>query len=174
MSNLSGALEPTTVGEYEKEYVLHTWSVQKGYEPFFIAGAKGCYFWDDQGKKYLDFASQLINVNAGHQHPKIIQAIKDQVEKICYVVPIAANDQRALLAKMLAEMKTAGQDIGHLMGDLGSMNKEVETFRTTMQGLMEKLAGSIEAETAKMTEAASPSTQDEASIEEKLRGLGYL
>ena len=104
MSALSQTLDSPTIGEYEKEYVLHTWSVQKDYKPFVIAGGEGCYFWDGQGRKYLDFASQLTNVNAGHQHPKIVQAIKDQAEKICYVLPGAANDQRAMLAKMLVEL----------------------------------------------------------------------
>ncbi len=97
-------LDSATIGEYEKEYILHTWAAQKSFKPFVIAGGKGSYFWDDQGKKYLDFASQLINVNAGHQHPKIIQAIKDQAEKLCYAMPGAANDQRAKLGKTLAEI----------------------------------------------------------------------
>ncbi|MBM4049311.1 MAG: aminotransferase class III-fold pyridoxal phosphate-dependent enzyme, partial [Planctomycetes bacterium] len=97
-------LDTQTIGKYEREYLLHTWGVQKDFKLFVIAGGKGSYFWDDQGKKYLDFASHLVNVNAGHQHPKIVQAIKDQAEKICYVLPGAANDQRALLAKMLVEL----------------------------------------------------------------------
>lgn len=97
-------LDAATISEYEREYILHTWTSQKGLKPFVIAGAKGCYFWDDQGRKYLDFASQLINVNVGHQHPKIIEAIKRQVDKLCYAVPSAANDQRAILAKMLADL----------------------------------------------------------------------
>ena len=97
-------LDPATIGEYEKAYVLHTWSAQKGYKPFVIAGGKGCYFWDDRENKYLDFASQLINVNAGHQHPRIVQAIKDQADRLCYVIPKAANDQRALLARMLVDL----------------------------------------------------------------------
>src|SRR5512140_3355105 len=88
----------------EKEYVLHTWTSGKRYKPSVIAGAKGCYYWDDHGKRYLDFASQLINVNVGHQHPKILQAIKDQVDRLCYVIPEAANDRRGELAKMLAEL----------------------------------------------------------------------
>lgn len=104
MSVLPRTLDGATIGKYEKEYILHTWSAQKDYKPLVIAGGKGCYFWDDQGKKHLDFASQLINVNAGHQHPKIIQAIKDQAERLCYVLPGAANDQRAILAKMLADL----------------------------------------------------------------------
>lgn len=97
-------LDIKTIGDYEKEFVLHSWTSQNRFKPFIIAGAKGCYFWDQDGKQYLDFASQLTNVNVGHQHPKILQAIKDQVDKLCYVVPSAANDQRALIAKLLAEI----------------------------------------------------------------------
>ena len=93
----------TLTESYEREYILHPWSAQKNYSPFVITRADGCYFWDDKGKKYLDFSSQLVNINAGHQHPRIIAAIKDQAEKLCYVFPGAANDKRALLAKMLAE-----------------------------------------------------------------------
>ncbi len=97
-------LDSATAFEYEKEYVLHPWSAQEGYRPFIIAGGKGSHFWDDQGKKYLDFCAQLVNVNAGHQHPKILQAIKDQLDRICYVTPGATNGQRALLGRMLAEI----------------------------------------------------------------------
>jgi taurine--2-oxoglutarate transaminase len=104
VSTLSQTMDPATIAENEKKYLLHTWSVQKDYTPFIIAGGEGCTFWDDQGKKYLDFAAQLINVNAGHQHPKIVQAIKDQADRLCYVFPKAANDQRAMLAKMLVEL----------------------------------------------------------------------
>lgn len=104
MSNTYLTLDSTTISDYEKEYVLHPWTVQKGFKPFIIAGGKGSYFWDDQGKKYLDFASQLVNVNAGHQHPKIIRAIKEQADRLCYVLPSAANDQRARLGKMLADL----------------------------------------------------------------------
>lgn len=103
MSNYLRVLDNTLTAEYEKEYLLHTWIAQGSYEPFIITKAEGCYFWDDRGKRYLDFQSQLVNVNAGHQHPKIIQAIKEQVDRLCYVVPSAANDQRALLGFMLAQ-----------------------------------------------------------------------
>ena len=55
-----------------KEYVLYSWSVQDQINPIAVAGAEGRHFWDYDGKRYLDFASQLVNVNIGHQHPKII------------------------------------------------------------------------------------------------------
>src|SRR4029078_10010829 len=65
-----------------KEHVLYSWSVPNAINPIAVAGAKGRHFWDYDGKRYLDFASQLVNVNIGHQHPKIIQAIKDQAAKL--------------------------------------------------------------------------------------------
>jgi taurine--2-oxoglutarate transaminase len=104
MKNTYLTLDSATIGEYEKEYMLHTWTAQKGFKPFIIAGGKGSYFWDDQGKKYLDFSAQLINVNAGHQHSKILQAIKEQTNRLCYVMSSAANDQRARLGKILADL----------------------------------------------------------------------
>ena len=60
-----------------KEFVLHSWSVQNAINPLPVAGAEGRHFWDYEGNRYLDFASQLVNVSIGHQHPKIIAAIKD-------------------------------------------------------------------------------------------------
>jgi taurine--2-oxoglutarate transaminase len=100
---MSTSLDPQTTRRYEQRYLLHTWTAQKDFDPMVITRAEGVYFWDEKGQRYLDFASQLINVNAGHQHPKIVAAIKEQAERLCYAVPSAANDQRALLGKLLAE-----------------------------------------------------------------------
>ena len=54
-----------------KEFVLHSWSVQDAIDPIPVAGAEGRYFWDYDGKRYLDFASQLVNVSIGYGHPKV-------------------------------------------------------------------------------------------------------
>ena len=66
-----------------KEFVLHSWSVQNAIDPIPVAGAEGRHFWDYDGKRYLDFASQLVNVSIGYGHPKVIAAIKEQAEKLC-------------------------------------------------------------------------------------------
>jgi taurine--2-oxoglutarate transaminase len=86
-----------------KQYVLHSWSVQDALDPIPVAGAEGRYFWDYDGKRYLDFASQLVNVSIGHQHPKVVAAIKDQAEKLCTIGPPMATEPRSTLARMLAE-----------------------------------------------------------------------
>lgn len=99
----------STIGELERKHVLRSWSVQGKNKYEEVVKAKGCWFWNNEGKKYLDFSSQLININIGHQHPKIIEAIKEQAEKICYITPNYASEPRAKLAELIAK---------HTPGDL--------------------------------------------------------
>jgi taurine--2-oxoglutarate transaminase len=90
--------------EDAKEFVLYSWSTQDAINPVAVAGAEGRYFWDHDGKRYLDFASQLVNVNIGHQHPKIVAAIKEQADKLCTIGPPMANESRSRLGRLLAEV----------------------------------------------------------------------
>src|SRR5207248_6009028 len=90
------------VAEDARRYVLHSWSVQSAISPLPVAGAEGCWFWDYDGKRYLDFASQLVNVNIGHQHPKLIAAIKEQADRLCTIGPPMANDRRGELARLIS------------------------------------------------------------------------
>jgi taurine--2-oxoglutarate transaminase len=92
------------IREDDARYVLHSWSVQSAISPLPVAGAEGSYFWDYDGKRYLDFASQLVNVNIGHQHPKIVAAIKEQADRLCTIGPPMANDKRSELARLIAEV----------------------------------------------------------------------
>ena len=87
-----------------KEYTFFSWSVQSEVNPIPIDHAKGIYFWDADGKRYIDFSAQLMNMNIGHQHPKVIQAIKEQAEALCYSHPGMANQPRGRLGKLLAEV----------------------------------------------------------------------
>src|SRR5438270_267347 len=87
-----------------RRYALHPWSVQAALQPIPVAGGEGCWFWDYDGKRYLDFASQLVNVSIGHQHPKVIAAIKEQAEKLCTIGPPMATERRSELARLLAEV----------------------------------------------------------------------
>jgi taurine---2-oxoglutarate transaminase len=100
----SRAAEGRRIQREAKEYVLHSWSVQNAINPLPVAGAEGRYFWDYEGKRYLDFASQLVNVSIGHQHPKIVAAIKDQADKLCTIGPPMATEPRSTLARLLAEV----------------------------------------------------------------------
>jgi taurine--2-oxoglutarate transaminase len=89
---------------YDKEYVVHSWSVQSALDPLVITRTKGVYMWDENGKRYIDMTSQLMNQNIGHQHPKVIQAIKDQADKLCFVAPGVAYESRSFLGRALAEV----------------------------------------------------------------------
>ncbi len=88
----------------DRAHVFHSWSAQGLIDPMPIAGAEGSYFWDYSGKRYLDFASQLVNVNIGHQHPRLVEAIREQAAKLCTVAPSFANDKRGEAARLIAEL----------------------------------------------------------------------
>ena len=93
----------------DRGHVFHSWSAQGLIDPLPVAGASGCWFWDFDGNRYLDFSSQLMNVSIGHQHPKVVAAIKEQADRLCTIAPSMANDQRGQLAAMLSEI--AGHDL---------------------------------------------------------------
>jgi taurine--2-oxoglutarate transaminase len=88
----------------DAKHVLHSWSVRSAIDPIPVAGGEGRYFWDYDGKRYLDFASQLVNLSLGHQHPKVVAAIKDQAERLTTIGPMMANEKRSELARLLAEV----------------------------------------------------------------------
>ena len=87
-----------------KEYTFFSWSVQGQVNPIPVDHAEGIFFWDTDGKRYYDFSSQLMNCNIGHQHPKVVKAIQEQAEKICFVHPGNVTEVRGLLGKKLAEI----------------------------------------------------------------------
>jgi taurine--2-oxoglutarate transaminase len=99
MSNESNAASTAA----DRAHVFHSWSAQAQISPVPIAGGEGAWFWDHDGSRYLDFASQLVNLNLGHQHPRLVQAIKDQADQLCMVAPVFANDTRSAAAAKIVE-----------------------------------------------------------------------
>jgi len=87
-----------------KEYTLFEWSAQKNFQPIAVTRAKGIEFWDADGKRYLDFNSQLMNVNIGHGDERVIKAIQAQAARLSYVSPYHATDVRGQLGEMLSEI----------------------------------------------------------------------
>ncbi|MBA2306115.1 MAG: aminotransferase class III-fold pyridoxal phosphate-dependent enzyme [Acidobacteria bacterium] len=85
-----------------KAHTLYEWSAQSKVDPIPVAGAEGCWFWTPEGKRYLDFNSQLMCVNIGHSHPRVVKAIQDQVATLAYANPFMATEPRALLGEKLA------------------------------------------------------------------------
>jgi taurine--2-oxoglutarate transaminase len=86
------------------DYTLFCWSPQSTVHPLNIEKAHGVYLYDRDGKRYLDFSSQLMNVNIGHSHPKVLAAMKKQMDNLCYIYPGSVSEARGLLGKKLAEI----------------------------------------------------------------------
>jgi taurine--2-oxoglutarate transaminase len=97
-------LDAAAVKFLDHEHVFHSWSAQDLISPLPIASALGSRFTDYGGKEYLDFASQLVNVNIGHQHPKLVAAIQEQAGKLCTVAPAFAINVRSEAARLIAEL----------------------------------------------------------------------
>ncbi|MGN6242479.1 MAG: aspartate aminotransferase family protein [Motilibacteraceae bacterium] len=103
--------DPTGARAYalDRAHVFHSWSAQAALDPMVIAGGEGSYVWDYDGKRYLDFSSQLVNTNIGHQHPKVVAAIQEQAGVLATIAPQHANLARGEAAEAVAR---------HTPGDL--------------------------------------------------------
>ena len=106
MKAITETLNGTMTGEemvrLSKAHTLYEWSAQSKVDPIPVAGAKGCWFWTPEGKRYLDFNSQLMCVNIGHGHERVIKAIQDQAASLAYANPFMATEPRARLGQRLA------------------------------------------------------------------------
>ena len=98
------------VFDMDRAHVFHSWSAQRALAPMTIAGADGSYVWDYEGRKYLDFSTQLVNVNIGHQHPKVVKAIQDQAAKLATIAPQHANDARNMAAQRITDLLPANMN----------------------------------------------------------------
>jgi taurine--2-oxoglutarate transaminase len=94
--------------ELDRKHVFHSWSAQATLDPMVVTRAEGAYLWDDQGNRLLDFSSQLVFTNIGHQHPTVVKAIQDQAAKLCTIAPQHANDARSEAARLVAELAPEG------------------------------------------------------------------
>ncbi|MFQ6089778.1 MAG: aspartate aminotransferase family protein [Candidatus Methanofastidiosia archaeon] len=89
---------------YEKRHLLKSWSTQGEWTPKLLKDVKGCWLYDFEGKKFLDFSSQLICTNLGHKPPKIVSALKSQASRIGYVQASFATEPVAKLSKLISEI----------------------------------------------------------------------
>lgn len=90
--------------ELDRAHVFHSWQAQGPFDPMTIIKTEGSYVWDGEGNKLLDFSSQLVNTNIGHQHPKVVAAIQEQAAQICTIAPQHVNDVRSEAARLIAEL----------------------------------------------------------------------
>ncbi|MGX1792613.1 aminotransferase class III-fold pyridoxal phosphate-dependent enzyme [Microbacterium sp. NPDC055312] len=92
----------------DRAHVFHSWSAQALIDPVPVAAGAGSTFWDYAGNAYLDFASQLVNLNLGHQHPDLVAAIQQQAGRLATIQPSVANDVRGELARLIAGVAPDG------------------------------------------------------------------
>ena len=104
--------DPTGAEVYalDRAHVFHSWSAQAPLDPMVVTRARGSHVWDADGKRYLDFSSQLVFTNLGHQHPGVIAAIKAQADVLCTIAPAHAVEPRSRAAALIAERAPAGMD----------------------------------------------------------------
>ncbi|MFD3425741.1 aspartate aminotransferase family protein [Nocardia fluminea] len=89
--------------ELDRRHVFHSWSAQATLTPMVLTAAEGCYVWDGEGNRLLDFSSMMVNTNIGHQHPKVVAAIQRQAATLCTVAPSFVNDARSEAARLISE-----------------------------------------------------------------------
>ena len=94
----------------DRAHVFHSWSAQAAIDPVPVAAGEGSTFWDYQGNAYLDFSSQLVNLNLGHQQPDLVAAIQQQAGRLATIQPSMANDVRGELARLIAEVAPEGME----------------------------------------------------------------
>ena len=92
----------------DRSHVFHSWSAQALIDPLPVAGGEGATFWDYAGNRYLDFSSQLVNLNLGHQHPDLVAAIQEQAGRLATIQPSMANATRGELARRISEIAPDG------------------------------------------------------------------
>jgi len=101
-------MSPEELIKKNKKYNLASWTSQNQWAPISMVKGDGVYFWDAAGKRYLDWSSQLMNVNIGHGHPKVIKAVQEQIAKISFAYPGIATEPRAMLGEVLASITPDG------------------------------------------------------------------
>ncbi|CCH73666.1 Aminotransferase class-III [Nostocoides australiense Ben110] len=108
--SLLPTLDNARTRELDKKHVLHSWSAQNAINPPPVTEASGVRMTVD-GTSYIDFTSQLVNVNIGYQHPKLVAAIQEQAGRLMTVSPAMANDMRSEAARVIAEVAPDGMNM---------------------------------------------------------------
>jgi len=104
MTTTTDSMTGSEIVELCRRHTLFEWSAQAAVDPIPVAHAKGIYFWTPEGKRFIDFNSQLMCVNIGHGDERVVNAIKKQAETLPYANPFMATDVRARLGAKLAEL----------------------------------------------------------------------
>src|SRR3954470_13785677 len=110
-TDVVGTMTGEEIVSMSKKHTLFEWSAQSKVDPIPMARAKGVYFWTPDGKRFIDFNSQLMCVNIGHADERVIGAIKAPAESLAYANPFMATEPRAKLGAKLAELAPGDIDV---------------------------------------------------------------
>jgi len=102
--------DPRRTHDLDRAHVFHSWSAQAALDPMVVTKAQGSHIWDQDGNRLLDFTSQLVFTNLGHQHPRVVAAIREQAAHLCTVAPQHANAARSEAARLIASHTPGGLD----------------------------------------------------------------
>src|SRR6185369_14457358 len=111
MSDVLDAMVTSDVVALSKAHTLFEWTAQDAINPLAVSRAEGIYFWTPEGKRYIDFNSQLMCVNIGHGHAQVTRAIADQARALAYVSPALSSEPRARLGARLAQVTPGDIDV---------------------------------------------------------------
>src|SRR5436190_8948644 len=111
MTTTLPAMSGAEIVDLCRKHTFFEWSAQGAVDPLPMARAKGVFFWTPEGKRFIDFNSQLMCVNIGHSDPRVVKAIQAQVEAVAYVTPSLVTEPRARLAAKLAELTPGDIDV---------------------------------------------------------------
>jgi len=126
-SDLAGTHDAARAYELDRAHVFHSWSAQAEISPMVVTRAEGSHVWDGEGRRYLDFSSQLVFTNLGHQHPRIVAAIREQAAHLCTIAPAVANGTRSEAARLVAS-HTPG-DLDHVFFTNGGADANEHAVR---------------------------------------------
>lgn len=113
--------------ELDRQHVFHSWSAQEKITPMTVIDAQGSWLWDGEGQRLLDLTCQLIYTNVGHRHPKVVEAIKEQADRLCTIAPQHANDARSEAARLITELLP--EDINHVFFTNGGADANEHAVR---------------------------------------------
>ena len=123
----TGRLTTDEILSLNREYTFFSWSAQAKINPIVIDRAEGVYFWDPDGKRYLDFNSQLMSINIGHGNKRVAEAIAEQAHKLAFAAPQFATEVRGRLGQLLSEV-TPG-DLNRFFFTLGGAEANENALR---------------------------------------------
>lgn len=110
VSDIADLPDPEQTYALDRAHVFHSWSAQAQLKPWVVTKAEGSHIWDQDGRQLLDFTSQLVFTNLGHQHPRVVRAIQEQAAQLCTIAPSHANNARSEAARLITTHTPTGLD----------------------------------------------------------------